>query len=80
MNDYCVNIGVTLTSVQALVEGEVKAGIPRNRIFIGGFSQGGAVALYTAFLVNKQIGGVVALSTWMPLHKQILDPKVHTTS
>lgn len=57
--------------VQGLIENEVKIGIPRNRIFIGGFSQGGAVALYTAFAVNKPIGGVIALSTWMPLHRTL---------
>ncbi|KAK7502118.1 hypothetical protein BaRGS_00006482 [Batillaria attramentaria] len=59
-------------TLQTLVEKEVSSGIPRNRIFIGGFSQGGAVALYTAFAVNKPIGGVVALSTWLPLHKVIM--------
>ncbi|XP_025109722.1 acyl-protein thioesterase 1-like isoform X3 [Pomacea canaliculata] len=57
--------------LQGLIENEVKIGIPRNRIFIGGFSQGGAVALYTAFAVNKPIGGVIALSTWMPLHRTL---------
>ncbi|KAK7100816.1 acyl-protein thioesterase 1-like isoform X2 [Littorina saxatilis] len=62
-------------TLQALVESEVKAGIARNRIFIGGFSQGGAVALYTAFAVNKPIGGVVALSTWLPLHKKLMTDK-----
>ena len=58
------------------MENEVKSGIPRNRIFIGGFSQGGAVALYTAFAVNKPIGGIVALSTWLPLHKTLMNDKV----
>ena len=65
-----------LFPVQQLIEAEVKEGIPRERIFIGGFSQGGAIALYTAFMVNKPIGGVVALSTWMPLHKQLMGAKV----
>lgn len=59
--------------MQGLIESEVKSGIPRNRIFIGGFSQGGAVALYTAFAVNKPIGGIIALSTWMPLHNVLGD-------
>ena len=54
----------------------MKIVIPRNRIFIGGFSQGGAVALYTAFAVNKPIGGIVALSTWLPLHKTLMNDKV----
>ena len=64
-------------AVQGFVENEVKSGIQRNRIFIGGFSQGGAVALYTAFAVNKPIGGIVALSTWLPLHKILMTDKVN---
>ncbi|XP_076462911.1 acyl-protein thioesterase 1-like [Babylonia areolata] len=62
-------------TLQQLVESEVKGGIPRDRIFIGGFSQGGAVALYTAFAVNKPIGGVVALSTWLPMHTVLMNDK-----
>eukprot|EP00936_MAST-01D_sp_MAST-1D-sp1_P000294 g294.t1 len=32
-----------------LVQQEIDAGVPAARVFIGGFSQGGAVALHTAF-------------------------------
>jgi len=31
--------------------------------------QGGAVALYTALTHEEQLGGVLALSTWLPLHQ-----------
>ncbi|KAL8622444.1 hypothetical protein ACOMHN_034109 [Nucella lapillus] len=63
-------------TLQGLIEKEEKSGIPSSRIFIGGFSQGGAVALYTAFAVDRPVGGVVALSTWLPLHKTLADDKV----
>ncbi|KAK3091501.1 hypothetical protein FSP39_020287 [Pinctada imbricata] len=56
--------------LKTLIEDEVKSGIPLNRIMVGGFSQGGAVALYTAMTLGKPFAGVVGLSTWMPLHKQ----------
>jgi len=52
-----------------LIDKEVEAGIPANRIVIGGFSQGGATALYGGLTSEKDIGGIVALSTWLPLHK-----------
>lgn len=52
-----------------LVEKEIAAGIPANRIVIGGFSQGGATALYAGLTSEKELAGVVALSTWLPLHK-----------
>ncbi|KAG7219310.1 hypothetical protein INR49_010372 [Caranx melampygus] len=53
----------------ALIEHEVKDGIPPNRIMLGGFSQGGALSLYTALTCQHQLAGVVALSCWLPLHK-----------
>jgi len=59
-----------------LINKEISEGIPAERIIIGGFSQGGAVALYTAFSTNVKIGGVLALSTWLPLNKQFTDPAV----
>lgn len=40
----------------------------------GGFSQGGALALYTALTMEKKLGGILALSSWLPLHKEF--PKV----
>ncbi|XP_071118605.1 acyl-protein thioesterase 1-like [Haliotis cracherodii] len=58
--------------IKSLIEEEEKAGIPSNQIVIGGFSQGGAVALNTAFNLGKPLGGVLALSTWMPLHKKFM--------
>ena len=51
-----------------LVQEEIKSGIPSERIFIGGFSQGGATALYTALTTPVRFAGVLALSTWLPLH------------
>lgn len=35
--------------VEALVAGEVEKGVPRDRIVIGGFSQGGCLAYYVCF-------------------------------
>lgn len=53
-----------------LVQEEIKSGIPSERIIIGGFSQGGATALYTALTSSIRFGGVLALSTWLPLHSR----------
>lgn len=56
--------------MKELIEKEESEGIPSNKVVIGGFSQGGAVALYTAFTLSKPLAGVIALSSWMPLNKQ----------
>lgn len=56
-------------SIQAIIEHEAKNGIPPHRIILGGFSQGGALSLYTALTSRHQVAGVVALSCWLPLHR-----------
>ena len=56
------------TSVHSLIEEELKAGIPSTRIMIGGFSQGGALSLYSSLRTAHTLAGVVALSCWLPLH------------
>lgn len=36
---------------------------------LGGFSQGGALALYSTVTYPQKLAGVVGLSCWMPLFK-----------
>uniref|UniRef100_A0A8C5WZ32 Acyl-protein thioesterase 1 n=1 Tax=Laticauda laticaudata TaxID=8630 RepID=A0A8C5WZ32_LATLA len=54
-------------NVNTLIEQEVRNGIPSNRIMLGGFSQGGALSLYTALTTQQKLGGVIALSCWLPM-------------
>ncbi|TMS18688.1 Acyl-protein thioesterase 2 [Larimichthys crocea] len=56
-------------NIKAIIDYEAKNGIPPHRIMLGGFSQGGALSLYTALTCQHQLAGVVALSCWLPLHK-----------
>jgi phospholipase/carboxylesterase len=50
-----------------LIEEQRASGIDTSRIFLAGFSQGGAVVLHTAFLKwQGPLGGVLALSTYAP--------------
>uniref|UniRef100_A0A667YIT9 palmitoyl-protein hydrolase n=1 Tax=Myripristis murdjan TaxID=586833 RepID=A0A667YIT9_9TELE len=56
-------------NIKAIIDHETKNGIPPNRILLGGFSQGGALSLYTALTCQQQLAGVVALSCWLPLHR-----------
>lgn len=59
-------------SIHKLIdEQHEKLGIPHDRIMLGGFSQGGALALYAAFTYPKKLAGIVALSCWLPLHKKV---------
>jgi len=48
------------------IDMELRAGIPGERIIVGGFSQGAALALYSALHYPKPLGGCIALSTFFP--------------
>lgn len=52
-----------------MIENEVRSGILPENILVGGFSQGGALALYSALIYPQKLAGVVCLSCWLPLHK-----------
>ena len=51
--------------VSALVERENERGVPAERVVLGGFSQGGAVALHAALGHVERLAGVFALSTYL---------------
>ncbi|XP_056128324.1 acyl-protein thioesterase 1 isoform X3 [Rhinichthys klamathensis goyatoka] len=58
-------------SIKQLIDEEVKNGIPSHRIVLGGFSQGGALSLYSALTARQKLAGVVALSCWLPLRNSL---------
>ena len=51
--------------VEALIAREVGRGIPSSRIVVAGFSQGGAVALYTGLRHAERLAGIIALSAYL---------------
>jgi predicted esterase len=51
----------------------MEAGIPPERIILGGFSQGGAISIFSGLTAPIKLGGIVALSCWVLLHKEFLD-------
>jgi phospholipase/carboxylesterase len=63
-------IRASQAEVEALIACEVARGIPPRNIFLAGFSQGGAVVLHTALRQAVPLGGVLALSTYLPLAEQ----------
>lgn len=64
-------IAATELALQELIRREHARGIPYARIFLVGFSQGGAMALHTGVRFPERLGGIVALSTYLPLHERL---------
>lgn len=63
-------IGEAVARVEALVQDEIDAGVPPQRIIVGGFSQGGSIALQAALRSEVPLAGCVALSTWLSLRDE----------
>lgn len=56
----------SVAGVHSLIAAEKARGIPAERIFLAGFSQGGAVAYTAALSYGERLAGVLALSTYLP--------------
>lgn len=60
-------------SIETLIDRENERGVPARRIVLAGFSQGGALALHTGLRYRERLAGLMALSTYLPLHDSLAD-------
>lgn len=65
--------------VGGLVDAQTAAGIDARNVIIAGFSQGGAVALQTGLRHPARLGGILALSTYLPL-RDVVATEVSTAN
>lgn len=72
--NYTDSIGISAsqTMINRLIDEQINAGIKSEKIIIAGFSQGGAMAIYTGLRYSSKLAGILALSSY------ILDQKNHT--
>jgi len=66
-NEDAAGIIAAQADIEKLIAQERQRGIPAKNIFLAGFSQGGAVALYTGLRYREVLGGILALSSYLPL-------------
>ncbi|KAF8819741.1 phospholipase/carboxylesterase [Cardiosporidium cionae] len=60
---------VSMKQIHNIVDKEIEeSGIDPSNIIIGGFSQGAALSYLSALKYKVNLGGVVALSGWVPPH------------
>lgn len=67
--------------IQRLIQEEIeKTQLDPSNILLGGFSQGGAIALATALhgkgSNTEKLAGVVACSSYLPIRKELLNEEV----
>jgi predicted esterase len=74
-NEVCEGIEESRARLASLVEHETSAlGLPRRRVVLAGFSQGGALSLYTGMMLppggsmggGGRLGGIVVMSGYLP--------------
>ena len=60
-------IRASIGQLDDLIEREVARGVPARNIFLAGFSQGGAIVLAGGIRHAQRLGGIIALSTYLPM-------------
>lgn len=64
-------IKLSSASVCELIQRELDAGIPSERIVLAGFSQGGAVAYHAALAYPETLAGLMTMSTYFPAPEEL---------
>ncbi|MDQ2695862.1 MAG: alpha/beta hydrolase [Pseudomonadota bacterium] len=64
-------IAASADAVRALIENEQARGVASGRIVLAGFSQGGAMALHAGLRHPQRLAGILALSAYIPLARQL---------
>ncbi len=57
--------------LDALIRREQERGIAAHQVVVAGFSQGGAIALHSGLRFADRLAGLMALSTYLPLHETL---------
>lgn len=66
-NEDCKGISESKARLEAILAKEHSdTGLPYNRMLLAGFSQGGALSLFTGLQLDQAIAGVVVLSGYLP--------------
>jgi len=61
----------SVDQVTGLIRDKMRSGMPSERIILAGFSQGGAIALFTGLTFETKLAGIMALSCYLPLADQL---------
>lgn len=58
-------------TINQLISQEIDAGIPADRIVLGGFSQGGIMTLLAGLTSERKLAGLLVLSGYLPLRNKM---------
>jgi len=70
-NEKCKGLAESRATVEGILQKEHDStGLPFNRMILAGFSQGGALSLFTGLQFDQAIAGIIVLSGYLPAAKQ----------
>eukprot|EP00056_Hartaetosiga_gracilis_P020996 m.22259 g.22259 ORF g.22259 m.22259 type:complete len:215 (+) comp8820_c0_seq1:96-740(+) len=69
--DYPEDIAASVALVEKIISGLISIGVPSEEIVIGGFSQGGAMALQMVLRSQHKLAGCICLSGWLMMRDSI---------
>jgi len=69
--DDAEGMAATRVRIERYLAAEREAGIAARRTVLAGFSQGGAMALHVGLRHAEMLGGIIALSCYLPLRAQL---------
>jgi len=55
----------------SLISSEIQSGIHSSRIILGGFSQGGAMAIFSGITSKEKLGGIFGMSCYLLMHNKV---------
>jgi phospholipase/carboxylesterase len=61
----------SIVELEALIARENARGIPSSRVLLAGFSQGAAMVLCGGLRHAERLGGIIALSGYLPMHDKL---------
>jgi phospholipase/carboxylesterase len=64
-------VAASAAAVARLIDAECARGCAPERLVLAGFSQGGALALHLGLRYPRRLGGIVALSAFVPLAQRL---------
>ena len=62
-----IGISTSASTIHHLIDKQIAKGINSTNIFLFGFSQGAALALYSGLSYKKPLGGIISCSGYLPL-------------
>ncbi len=66
-------------NISSIIDLQIAKGFHTTQIFLAGFSQGGAMALFTGLTSKLKLGGIISLSGYLPLLSELQKTNYHDT-